>query len=249
MAPEGEVNGDARARLQEARTPFLVRHRRDLLVVALSFVANVYILIQVDGRPRVFLCSFLLAAILRYTALWSLLKIHAGWPSPRLTRFFYVFVRHPDEGGAYTCGGAQTPIYGHILFVLLFGAAPLALLHFTAPDQGDLRWDALRKDGVWILGAFGVYTMKDLLMKGLIVDFNATQEQNAGYNFMAGLSLIVAIILASLGAFILAPLAVLFPVAIERFVPWFLALVLLLAIHFMDLAIRIGDPVFTKPSR
>ena len=161
----------------------------DRLPDVLLLVVNVAILLLANGDGRIFIISVITALTLRYVFLSVLVFVDwrvPGWfENSRLRRL----VRDPSEGGAYDGGGAETPLWGHFVFLALFGWLPLFLV-LALFDSIPLSQQA-----GWILAASAAVELRDIAA-GRVIYFRsgAGQQRNASWNFTQVLVLAVSVI-------------------------------------------------------
>ena len=155
---------------------------------ALLLVANLAILFHSAGDGRIFLVSIVFALTLRYLLLSAL--VFADWRFPGWFAGSHLrrMVRDPSEGGAYQGGGAETPLWGHFAFLVIFGWIPLFIvLSFVelAPLDEILGY---------VLVAATLTELREVVV-GRVIYFRsgAGQEMNASWNFAQVLALAVTV--------------------------------------------------------
>jgi hypothetical protein len=168
-------------------------------------LANLLILALSGGDGRIFIISLVANILFRYAVLSVLVfgdRYLPGFCDRPLVRRL---IRDPDEGGAYTGGGAETPIFGHLIFLFLFAFGPLiGIFRFfeTIPFA----------DNLWLaVAAVAAAEIRDILV-GRVIYFRpgAGQGKNAQWNFTQALVLVLTMILMW-GVAFFGPLLLLLP--------------------------------------
>lgn len=157
----------------------------DLLLLA----SNLAVLFLSGGDGRIFLIAVVISLTLRYLFLTGLVFcdwLRPGWfAGSRLSRF----VMDPAEGGAYDGGGAETPIFGHFVFIAMFNYFPLLMLLFFFEKV------PLAASYPFIIWTSAAVALRDI-MAGRVIYFRsgAGQQRNASWNFTQVLVLMVTLV-------------------------------------------------------
>lgn len=165
----------------------LKKYIPDLTLLASTLV----VLFLSGGDARIFLVAAVIGITLRYVFLSALIFLdwlRPGWfDASRLKRL----TLDPGAGGAYEGGGAETPIVGHFVFILLFNYFPtLMIINFFGEIPLGASWSYVAWTSVAVAA-------RDILV-GRVVYFRsgAGQQQNASWNFTLALALMATLITA-----------------------------------------------------
>ncbi len=152
--------------------------------------SNLLILIFSNGDGRIFILSITAGIFMRYILLaFFVWKDHRD-PRFKEKKWVLKMIMNPDEKGAYKGGGADTPIFGHIIFVLFFIVMPVTGIFkaFEVIPFAENEW--------FVLTATIAFLMRDIIAGRVIYfRFGAGQCLNAGWNFLQVLALAVTFIL------------------------------------------------------
>ncbi len=213
-----------------------------LVLNVLELGINAYVMIRVDGDPRILLLAFLAALVLRYGALWVLLAAHRRHPGLADSRWVRLLTRHPGEGGAYLDDKPTLSIAQHLIFIAVVGAFPYTIVALplgSGPAPEGIAW---------MMPILAIRVLHDFLTRRLVyVDFTKSEPVNASYNFGGIFVLMLLFVLLSLLAPLLGFLAIFSGPArfIGAHLQWFVAGAFLLANQVVVLS-RESAPEFTR---
>lgn len=152
----------------------------DILLLA----SNLAILFISGGDCRIFLVSIVTAITIRYLLLSVLIFLDwllPGWFEGSLLRRM---VKDPSEGGAYEGGGAETPVFGHFIFLAIFGYVPLFVILKIFNNI------PLSDNYILIICASALMELRDIAV-GRVIYFKSGEGQcrNVSWNFTQLLAL------------------------------------------------------------
>src|SRR4030042_6528510 len=160
---------------------------RALIVNIVTLISVILSLWYSRANPRILIFACLMVMLIRIVLIQLMLVLYRKYTSEAVRDFLQKIVQTsppgpPPQGMYDTHTGKEVGFGGSMLVLGSLVLFTFFLTHVNAEKELDFQFPVFLYEMKWALWIFLIYELKDLIWKGIIIDFNLPAEKNFAYN-------------------------------------------------------------------